>query len=112
MKKSTVTILVLALALVASNSWWAFQSLDFGVSFTYLEDSYRLHRKALTTAIAVLPVAAQATATPETVVEAAVAAAGGSEPFEKEGYVWVGNLGLQFGPEGRLASVKPAWDPY
>ncbi len=112
MKKSTLAILLLVIALLVSNGWWAYQLLDSGVSYTYLEQNFNDHREALTTAMAVLPVAAQSVSTPEAVIAAAVAAANGEEPFEKEGFIWVGGLGLQFGPEGRLAAVSPAWSPF
>lgn len=35
MKKSTLIIVLLSLALIGSNGWWAYRLLDAGVSYTY-----------------------------------------------------------------------------
>jgi hypothetical protein len=33
------------------------------------------------------------------------------EPFEKDGFVWVGSLGLKFDESGRVVEAVPAWQP-
>jgi hypothetical protein len=30
--------------------------------------------------------------------------------FEKDGFIWVGDLGLRFGEDGHLAEVARGWD--
>jgi hypothetical protein len=31
------------------------------------------------------------------------------EPFEKDGFLWVGKIGLRFDAQGRLVEVARAW---
>lgn len=33
------------------------------------------------------------------------------DPFEKEGAVWIGWIGLQFNEKGKLMKVIPSWGP-
>jgi hypothetical protein len=102
MKKTTVAIGLLSGALVATNVWWAYQLLDSGVTLTYQEDSLRMNERALSQALAVIRVVAAPEAKREDVIAAVTAAAHDtSEPFEKEGYLWVGDLGLRFSDTGR-----------
>ena len=112
MNKSRVAILVLALALIGSNAWWAYRAVDAGVTAGYHEASFREHHQALAQAIAILPVAANPDATPAQVLEAAKQAARTSNTFEEDGFVWVGQLGLKFSGAGRLLEVKPSWSPF
>jgi hypothetical protein len=42
---------------------------------------------------------------------AAVSGGSGIEPFEKDGYLWVDNLGLRFDDKGRLIAVRARVDP-
>jgi hypothetical protein len=51
-------------------------------------------------------VVAEPGATREPVLEAA-----GSEPFEKDGFVWVGHLGLRFDDDGRPLEAVPSVEP-
>ena len=32
------------------------------------------------------------------------------EPFEKDGFVWIGRIGLKFNDRGQLIEVSRAWD--
>ncbi len=112
MRSTTITIVLLALLLVATNAWWAYQLFDAGVSLAYRDASVERHRLALVQALAVMPVLARPGHTRSDVLAAARAAAPEAESFEKEGYVWVGRLGLSFDPSGRRREAVPAWEPF
>ncbi len=116
MKRTTVAIVLLSAFLVGSNLFWAYTVLytvlDGGVSYTYLQDSYQEARGTALQAIAVISEVSRDTATRQSVVDAAIRAQPGAEPFEKEGFIWVGNIGLRFDDSGTLVEVKPAVDPF
>jgi hypothetical protein len=42
MRKTTAAIVILVIALVVTNSWWAYAVIDSGVTLTYREDSLRM----------------------------------------------------------------------
>lgn len=108
MRRSSYVIVILTLALLASNAYWFYTRLDAGVSHTYLEASYDAAQKTADQALAVLPVAARLDAGRAEIIAAASRADQGAEPFEKEGFTWVGHIGLKFGNDGRLVAVKPS----
>ena len=108
----TSSVIALVLVLVASNAWWAYNTLDCGIATTYREHAFDDHRKALIQSLAVLPVAARVDSTPEEVVEAARSAIDSAEPFEKDGFMWVGRVGFRFSPSRRVVEAAPAWDPF
>jgi hypothetical protein len=113
MNKSTVIILLLAFGLVTSNLWWAYQSLDAGISYTYQDDSLRSSNEALQQSLAVIKALSSPLATRDSVLAAATEGAlAPGESFEKEGYIWVGSIGLKFSREGRLIEVVPSWSPF
>jgi hypothetical protein len=85
--------------------------MDAAVSYSYLDDSYRHARDTATQAIALLPQVARPSANREDVMAAAVSGGSGIEPFEKDGYLWVDNLGLRFDDKGRLIAVRARVDP-
>jgi hypothetical protein len=111
MKKPTAMIALLALALVSTNAWWAHETLDAGVSSSYQGVSLEEHRQALSQALAIINVAALANATRGQVIAAARNGGPPSEPFEKDGYLWVGRLGLRFDRSGKLIEAVPSWSP-
>lgn len=111
MTKAGITATVLLVLLVATNVGWAFMLLDAGVSYTYLQVSFEDNRQALAQVLAVLPLVARENASREEIIAAALRAGGGGEPFEKEGFVWVGSIGLRFNAEGELQEVCRAWSP-
>ena len=113
MKKTTAAIVALGVALVATNVWWAYQLVDSGVALTHQNDSLRLSQRALSQALSVIEVGCGSDGKREDVIAAASAAADdAAEPFEKEGYLWVGDLGLKFSEDGRLMEAVPAWSPF
>lgn len=108
MSNTNLKLAVLIAALVTSNLWWAYRVLDAGVSVTYRE---AVNEQALAQALALLPAVARPDATRSEVEDAARAAAPSSDPFEANGFVWVGKIGLKFNKQGRLVEARRAWDP-
>ncbi len=102
MKRTTLAISALTIGLIATNLAWACVVVDQSVTQAYSSQSIHETSTALNQALAILPVAAK----PETTREQLVAAARGTEPstdaFEKDGFVWVGRLGLRFDSQGKL----------
>jgi hypothetical protein len=86
MRKCSVAISLLAVALVLSNGWWAYRVLDAGVTRTYQSASLEEAQQALAQALAVIKANAGPDPTREQVISAAQAAWPAVEPFEKDGY--------------------------
>jgi hypothetical protein len=105
MRKSTIVISVLAIALVSSNVWWGYQLLDAGVSYTYQGASLEESQQALSQTLAIIEVTGSGEASRDQIVAAANKAWSAGEPFEKDGYLWVGRLGLRFSDSGKLLEV-------
>lgn len=105
MRQSTVAISLLAVVLVLSNGWWAARTLDAGISRTYQRASMEETQQALAQALAVIKANAGASPSRAQVILAAQAAWPSVEPFEKDGYLWVGRLGLRFNEAGRLVEA-------
>lgn len=98
----------LVLALLGSNLWWAYRSVDDGLRCADQRRAHEQSEQALTQALAALPTAARA-GTPTEVVRAARGAIDAEAPFEKDGLVWVGQLGFRFGKDGRVTQAVRAW---
>jgi hypothetical protein len=105
MRKTTVTISLLAVALFATNAWWAYRLLDAGVSYTYQGASLEENQQALSQALAIIKVLGANNASRDRIVQAAQNAWPSTEPFEKDGYLWVGRLGLRFNETGHLVEA-------
>jgi hypothetical protein len=111
MKKQKIIIIVLVVVLVASNAWWAFRLLDSGVTLTYTGVSLEDNKKALSQTLAILPIVAQKGASREKIILTALIKEDKTEIFEKDGFVWVGKIGLKFNGNGQLIEVLRAWSP-
>jgi hypothetical protein len=107
LKKTTLIISLLLATLIVSNAWWAYTVLDSGITYTYLRDSYEQNQQALLQSLAITNVLTTEEATRGQVIEAALEICPSSEPFEKEGYYWLGSLGLLFDESDRLVEVVP-----
>nr|CAS02450.1 putative integron gene cassette protein [uncultured bacterium]CAS02483.1 putative integron gene cassette protein [uncultured bacterium] len=105
MKIPTIIISLLVVALVATNTWWAFRLLDAGVSYTHQSQSLEENQQALSQALAIAEALGTSEVTRARLIEAAQEAWGPTEPFEKDGYLWVGRLGLRFDESERLVEV-------
>ena len=101
------TALVLGLLLVGSNLWWLFQTFDHAITDHYREDQMRLTERTLDDALLFAPLAAAGLERDELIAEAELLYE--DESFEKDGCVWVGNLGLKFDDDQRLVHVSPNW---
>ncbi len=110
LRRAGIAIVLLGIALFASNAFWYAVVVDQSISADHRGVSLDDHRMALKQLRALAPVAARADATPAQVVRAATDAAAAGESFEKEGYTWIGALGLRFDAAGRLVEVRPAWE--
>ena len=111
MAKSTLGIVLLAVLLLFSNIWWAFQMLDAGITHTYMGASLEDNQTALSQVIDVAKEASQAGSSRDSIVAAAAQSQTRTDPFEKDGYLWVGKIGLKFQKDGRLQDVVRAWSP-
>jgi hypothetical protein len=107
MKRTSIAIAVLGAGLVASNAWWASKFVDRGVSAAYLDASYTTNTVLMQQALAVLALTVQHNFKKDDVVAAAQAYSN-VPPFEKNGYLWVGDLGLQFDAGGQLSKATAA----
>ena len=79
--------------------------MEAGVSYTYQGVSLELSRESLSRALAIIRVPGACDASRRQVIKAAQQASPSVAPFEKEGYVWMGELGLRFDASGHLVEV-------
>ncbi|NJA06984.1 hypothetical protein [Methylomonas sp. UP202] len=105
MKRTTVAISLLAILLFVTNAWWAYRLVDAGVSYTYQGVSLEENQEALSQALAIIKVLGTSTGSREQIVQAAQKAWRSSDPFEEDGYLWVGRLGLRFNESGHLVEA-------
>lgn len=107
---AALAIAALVFALVAIGGFWLYTAIDEGVTATHQGIALDDHARALRQLRAVTPVAARPDATREDVIAAARASEPDSEPFEKEGFLWIDRIGLRFDDAGRLVEVRPGWE--
>lgn len=105
MSKTKLAIIGLVVALILSNAWWLYKSIDFGVTYTYQQASLEYKSEALTQALALLPIVSDPKSSRELMIQTALSGRGRSEIFEKDGYVWVGRLGLKFDKNGKFVKA-------
>ncbi len=105
MKNSIIIIIILIVFLVGSNAWWAYRLLDAGVSNTYQGVSLEENQQALAQSLEIIKSLASSDVSREKIVAAAQKTWDSTEPFEKEGYLWVGRLGLRFNEANQLVEV-------
>ena len=105
MKKSVIIIILLIVFLLGSNAWWAYRLLDAGVSYTYQGVSLEENQQALAQSLEIIKALASSDVSREMIVAAAQKAWGSTDPFEKNGYLWVGRLGLRFNEANELIGV-------
>ena len=102
-----IAIVILSVALIASNAYWVYQLIDVGVTLSYRDQqTYELDetRKQL---MAMIPEVAINAKKEEIIASASKYT--DEEAFEKEGCTWVGWLGLKFDGNNKLKSVSPSW---
>ena len=111
MGKAKITIAVLAIALVLSNVWWVYRLLDAGVTQTYMGANLEDHKHALTQSLTLLPVVARPGVTRKEILAAVRLPGDNLDSFEKDGFVWIGKIGLKFDAQGRLVAARRSWEP-
>jgi hypothetical protein len=112
MKRSTVVIAGLFALLVGSNALWLYALVDAGVSHSYLQSSHATARATAVQALGLLPEVARPGISRQDLIEAAQRMRPGSEAYEKEGFVWIGDIGLRFDGTGRLIEARAAVEPF
>ncbi len=105
MKTTTLTIGALTIGLIASNVWWAAKVLDGGISYTYLKASSDTATEQLNQTMAVLNALTKQNASRQEIVVAARSPVPGAIEYEKQGYLWVGQIGMKFNESGHLIKV-------
>ena len=105
MKKPSIAIALLGAALLMSNIAWAFRVLDLGASLTYERASVDSEHDALTRALAVIPAAAKDRSSKDEIIDMARKNGYAVEAFEKDGFTWIGTLGLRFDANGRVVEA-------
>lgn len=109
MKASRIVITSLLFALLSSNAFWAYTTLDSGVTATYQEVTLRENREALDQILAVVPVLTKKDSSKAEILNAAKHPYLTNEPFKKDGAIWVGRLGFVFTEQNHLIEVRKAW---
>jgi len=112
MKLSTIAILGLSAGLIATNVFWLYKMVDAGISYTYLQTSYNDARGTALQALALLPEVARQSTTRQAAIDVVQRVQPGSMLFEKDGFVWVGDIGLRFDSAGRLIEARAAVEPF
>ena len=105
MKRSTILLSSIIVLLLASNAWFAYWGANCGVTLSYYDQQHWEDEAALDQTLAMLPVVAASPQDREAVIQAASRSSGQSASFERDGYLWVGRLGLKFGADNRLVKV-------
>ena len=91
--------------LVATNIWWVYKTIDVGITHTYAMQTCEEDAQALKQTMALLPVVARTASSRHDIISAAILWPD-EQPYEKDGFTWVGRLGLRFDAEGRLVEVS------
>jgi len=102
MATSKRSFIFLLIALLGSNAYWLYQSIDDGISYSYMEASATDCQRMLRVAVAVIPVVADPESTKADVISAAEEFSG-AESFEKDGLIWISGLGLGFDESDRVS---------
>lgn len=105
MKKAIIIIIILFVSLIGSNAWWAYRLLDAGVSYTYQGASLEESQQTLVQSFEIIKSLVSSDFSRDTIIEAAQKTLDSTEPFEKDGYLWVGSLGLRFNEANQLVEV-------
>ncbi len=106
-----IASVVLLILCITTNLWWFSANFDLATILKARDQQYYESCSALKQALEVMP-SLKAAHTVTEIVPLAAQAAGDAEPYEKEGFIWVGFLGYQFGPDGGLDKVVPTWEPF
>lgn len=99
-------LLALTAALIGSNAWWAYHAVDAGITRTYADISATETRQALAQTQALVRTMAKGSYTKQTLIDAARQPVPEIEPFEKDGFIWIGQIGLKFDAAGTFLQLN------
>lgn len=102
--------LLLALLLVTSNAWWAYQAFDQGVSLAHAKVSLEGNARALDETFALMPMILAGDTSQNTLLGHLESKAGVEDTFEKDGFFWTGRIGLKFDEDRRLTEIRRGWE--
>ena len=105
-----LTTIVLSLALLLTNGFWIFVTIDNAITASYNDVSLESCCRGFRVSLAILRVVTKPAATRDAIMAAAQRAAPGYQPFEKDGFTWIGEVALKFGPGGHLVDVSSEKD--
>lgn len=105
MKRTTLAIGALALALVGTNIAWGYLVIDKSITKSYTSQAFDETNAALNQALMLLPLTAKKGSTRSELIAAVQATEPKGSSFEKDGFVWVGRLGLKFDAQDRLVQA-------
>jgi hypothetical protein len=107
MKIWKITTLLLIITLLGTNGWWLHYAIDAGVTNKY-QDQMMYERSGMLEQLILVTPELSSDKNKNEIVDI-VKKSTDSEPFEKEGVVWVGWIGLQFNDTDKLIKVIPTW---
>jgi len=98
-------IAALVSLLVGTNAFWIYQAVDSGISTSYRDQNiFELNETATQLALTLTDVGETM---PRTEFINIASKHTKFEPFEKDGCIWVGWIGLKFNEEDKLIYVSP-----
>jgi hypothetical protein len=103
MKHNTLAIVNLSVVLIGTNAYWIYAFIDTAIGLQYSRLAFQQSSQALKQAIG-LPIVARSDATPTKVVEE-LKKISKADSFEKDGFTWIGRLGLKFDRDGRVSEA-------
>ncbi len=101
-------IITLAVLLVGTNAFWVYVTFDNAVTASYRDQRISEYRVTSTQLSQVIPELASGKSREEVIK--IVSRHTDMDPFEKDGCVWIGWMGLHFTGDGRLQSVSRLWN--
>ena len=101
-------ISILTVLLLGSNAYWLFALIDTGVTLTHRDQHIRDLKEANKELSQMIPMLIKSKSKAE-IVEI-VSNLTAEEPFEKDGCIWIGRVGLKFSVSGELLSVSKTWN--
>jgi hypothetical protein len=99
-----IIIAILSILLIATNGYWLYSTIDFGISYTYLESSMDLTAKALEQTMIVANHNVIGMPLEEAQIKFKTDVYG-LEPFIKEGCLYVGQVCLELNDKNIITEV-------
>jgi membrane-bound metal-dependent hydrolase YbcI (DUF457 family) len=101
---------LLTALLILSNILWAYKTLDTGITLTYMSHSLEDHTKAIKQIEILFPLVAHGVMSKERILKSVTFADDFSSVFEKDGFTWVGQIGIRFDRNEKVDSLRMAWE--